>query len=40
VTESGQDRARLYNFGKGAQSLNRHEDSEKLRAVSVRCVKD
>jgi len=40
ATESGPDRAWLYNFGKGAQSLNRHEDSEKLRAVSVRCVKD
>ncbi len=40
ATESGPDRAWFYNFGKGAQSFGRHEDGEKLRAFSVRCVKD
>ena len=40
ATESGPDHAWLYNFGKNGQSLNRHEDAEKLQAVSVRCVKD
>ena len=40
ATESGPDHAWLYNFGKGGQSLNRHEDGEKLWAVSARCVKD
>ncbi len=40
ATESGPDRAWFYNFGKNGQSLNRHEDVEKLWAVSVRCVKD
>jgi uncharacterized protein (TIGR02145 family) len=40
ATESGPDHAWFYNFGKGAQSFGRHEDGEKLRAFSVRCVKD
>jgi uncharacterized protein (TIGR02145 family) len=40
ATESGPDRAWFYNFGKGGQSFGRHEDGEKLRAFSVRCVKD
>ncbi len=40
ATESGPDRAWFYNFGKGAQSFGRHEDGEKLRGLSVRCVKD
>ena len=40
ATASGPDHAWLYNFGRNGQSLNRHEDGEKLRAVSVRCVKD
>lgn len=40
ATESGPDRAWMYNFGKNGQSLNRHEDGEKLRAFSVRCLKD
>ncbi len=40
ATESGPDRAWFYNFGSGGQSLNRHEDGEKLRAFSVRCVND
>jgi uncharacterized protein (TIGR02145 family) len=39
-TESGPDRAWVYNFGKGGQSLGRHENLEKLWAFSVRCVKD
>jgi uncharacterized protein (TIGR02145 family) len=40
ATETGPDRAWLYNFGKGGQSVNRHENAEKFWAVSVRCVKD
>jgi len=40
ATESGPDLAWFYNFGKGGQSFGRHEDGEKLRAFSVRCVKD
>jgi uncharacterized protein (TIGR02145 family) len=40
ATESGPGRAWFYNFGKGGQSFGRHEDGEKLRAFSVRCVKD
>ena len=30
----------LYNLGKNGQFVNRHQDSEKSRAVSVRCVRD
>jgi len=40
ATESGRDHAWFYNFGKGGQSFGRHENGEKLRALSVRCVKD
>ena len=40
ATESSPDRAWFYNFGKGGQSFGRHEDGEKLRAFSVRCVKE
>lgn len=40
ATENGPDMAWLYNFGKNGQSLGRHDDGEKLRAFSVRCVKD
>jgi uncharacterized protein (TIGR02145 family) len=40
ATETGPDRAWFYNFGKGGRSFGRHEDGEKLRAFSVRCVKD
>ncbi len=40
ATETGPAMAWFYNFGKGGQSLNRHEDGEKLEAFSVRCVKD
>jgi uncharacterized protein (TIGR02145 family) len=39
-TESGPDRAWVYNFGTGGQSLGRHEGLEKLWAFSVRCVKE
>lgn len=39
-TENGPDRAWFYNFGKGGQSFGVHENGEKLRAFSVRCVKD
>jgi uncharacterized protein (TIGR02145 family) len=39
ASETGPDTAWMYNFGKGGQSLNRHKDAEKLRAVSVRCVR-
>jgi hypothetical protein len=39
-TESGPEQAWFYNFGKNGQSFGRHEDGEKLRALSVRCVKD
>lgn len=41
-TASGNDAntAWFYNFGKGAEMLNRHKDGEKGRAFSVRCVKD
>ena len=40
ATESGPDTAWLYNFGANGQSLNRHENSQKSWAVSVRCVRD
>jgi uncharacterized protein (TIGR02145 family) len=40
ATETGPDHAWFYNFGKGGQSFGRHQDGEKLRAFSVRCVKD
>jgi uncharacterized protein (TIGR02145 family) len=40
ATESSPDRAWFYNFGKGGQSFGRHEDGEKLRAFSVRCVRE
>ena len=41
-TASANDSARawFYNFGKGGQALNRHEDGEKERAFSVRCIRD
>jgi uncharacterized protein (TIGR02145 family) len=37
---TGDSTAWMYNFGKNRQSLNRHDDSEKVRAVAVRCVRD
>jgi uncharacterized protein (TIGR02145 family) len=30
----------FYNFGAGGQALHRHDDGEKERAFSVRCVRD
>jgi uncharacterized protein (TIGR02145 family) len=40
ATESDRDRAWFYNFGKGGQSVGRHENGEKFWALSVRCVKE
>jgi uncharacterized protein (TIGR02145 family) len=40
ATETGATTACFYNFGKNGKMLNRHEDGEKQRAASVRCVKD
>jgi len=40
ATESGAQTAWMYNFGRGMQALNRHEDIEKTRGFSVRCVRD
>jgi uncharacterized protein (TIGR02145 family) len=40
ASESDPARAWFYNFGQGGQSLNRHNDGEKQRAFSVRCVRD
>jgi uncharacterized protein (TIGR02145 family) len=39
-TESGPDRVWIYNFGKGGQSVGRHENGQKLWAISVRCVRE
>lgn len=39
ATENDSSTAWLYNFGKGAKFLNSHNDSEKSRAASVRCIK-
>jgi uncharacterized protein (TIGR02145 family) len=40
ASETGSTTAWFYNFGKGQLSLGRHEDGEKQRAFSVRCVRD
>ena len=40
ASEAGPDTAHFYNFGTNQQSLGRHSAGEKLRAFSVRCVKD
>jgi len=40
ASQTGAASAWLYNFGKGGSSLNRHSDSSKLRAFSVRCVRE
>lgn len=40
ASESDPTMAWFYNFGKGAQFLNRHRDGEKTRASSVRCVRE
>lgn len=38
ATENDTGTAWFYNFGSGGQSLNRHNDGEKARAFSVRCI--
>jgi uncharacterized protein (TIGR02145 family) len=40
ASESDPARAWFYNFGHGGLSLNRHNDGEKQRAFSVRCVRE
>jgi uncharacterized protein (TIGR02145 family) len=40
ASESDPARAWFYNFGQGGLALNRHSDGEKLRAFSVRCVRE
>lgn len=40
ASESGADRAWFYNFGKNGQSLGRHSGGDKLRAFSVRCLRE
>ena len=40
ATENDDYTAWLCNFGKGGKFLNRHNDSEKSEAASVRCVKE
>jgi uncharacterized protein (TIGR02145 family) len=40
ATETDTATAWFYNFGRGGQMLNRHEEGEKQRANSVRCIKD
>lgn len=40
ASETSSTTAWFYNFGKGQSSLGRHEDGEKGRAFSVRCVRD
>lgn len=40
ITETDTAHAWLYNFGTGLKLINRHNDTEKRRAVSVRCIKD
>lgn len=38
VTEYDRAQAWFYNLGKGGQFVNRHDDGEKSRAISVRCI--
>ncbi|MEX1238169.1 MAG: FISUMP domain-containing protein [Cyclobacteriaceae bacterium] len=38
ATESNSANAWFYNFGKGGQFVNRLNDGEKSRAISVRCI--
>ncbi len=40
ATESGPDKAWLYNLGRNGQIVNRHEDGEKGRAFAVRCIRN
>jgi len=39
-TETGEKTAWLYNFGKNLRIINRHDDTEKAREMSVRCMRD
>jgi uncharacterized protein (TIGR02145 family) len=40
ATETSIETAWFYNFGKNGKMLNRHEDGDKQRAASVRCIRD
>jgi len=40
ASESDSARAYYYNFGRGSLTLYRQTDGEKVRAFSVRCVRD
>ena len=40
ASATGLGSAWFYNFGQGSRYLNRHDDGEKARAFSVRCVRD
>ena len=40
ASETGPASAWFYNLGKGGQILNRHADGEKVRAFTVRCVRE
>jgi len=40
ASESDSASAWFYNFGRGGRSLYRHDDGEKQRAFSVRCVRE
>jgi uncharacterized protein (TIGR02145 family) len=40
ASESDPVRAWFYNFGRGGQSVGRHRDGEKDRAMSVRCIRE
>ena len=40
ATERDSTHSWFYNFGKGGQFVNRYDDGEKLRAVSVRCINE
>jgi uncharacterized protein (TIGR02145 family) len=39
ASATGPRSAWFYNFGQGSRFLNRHDDGEKTRAFSVRCVR-
>jgi uncharacterized protein (TIGR02145 family) len=39
ASESEASTAWFYNFGRGGLYLNRHSDGEKVRGLSVRCVR-
>ena len=39
ATEDATNTAWFYNFGRGAELLNRHAGGDKLMAMSVRCIR-